>query len=496
MTFAETVRFFIDEAARFFSPLSIAVQWEIVLLAALVVWAAPRALANKLRRSRAAFNQVAAHRGRAIALCGILPVALRLALLPLYPAPVPSIHDEFSHLLLADSLLHGRLANPTHPLWQHFESIHIIQQPTYASMYPPGQGAVLALGIWIFHQPWIGVMLSVGLMFAALCWMMQAWLPPKWAVFGTLLAIFAFGVTSLWMNSYLGGAVPGLGGALVMGAVPRLRRAEARTRQSVWLGIGVVLLMNTRPFEGMVLTIAALFYVLVGVRKKLRFNPAAWAQMAIPAGLIVIAGLLFTAYYNYRVTGSPTRMPYEVNRATYGWPENLGFLPAKTDVVFRHAALRDMYQKEIAHHNIYARWDYFIDSLDVRALENWSFFCGPALTIPLLLIGVVFKDRRTRPLVIIAALMLVVNLFQMVLYPYHLAPIAAILFTIIAQGTRHVYVLLSRIKPARGLVFAAALPVCVILASTFKLEAADLGIPLTYWEHAESARSCCCGRVD
>src|SRR5580698_6185150 len=47
-------------------------------------------------------------------------VALRLALVPLLPAPVPSVSDEFSHLLLADTLLHGRVANPTHLFWQHF----------------------------------------------------------------------------------------------------------------------------------------------------------------------------------------------------------------------------------------------------------------------------------------------------------------------------------------------------------------------------------------
>ena len=195
MTFAETVRFFIDEAGRFVSPLALALQWELVFLAALGIWLAPAAFAKRLRPLRAAFGRLANHRAACIALCGILPIAIRLALLGIYPVPEPSIHDEFSHLLLADTLVHGRLANPPHPMWQHFESIHIFQQPTYASMYPPGQGAFLALGEWLFHEPWVGVVLSAGLMFAAMCWMMQAWLPAKWALFGTLLAIVAFGVT-------------------------------------------------------------------------------------------------------------------------------------------------------------------------------------------------------------------------------------------------------------------------------------------------------------
>src|ERR1700729_3569317 len=234
MTFAETVRFFFDEAAHFVSPLAVAVQWELVVLAALAIWLLPAAFGNRLRPLRAAFGRLANHRAASIAVCGILPIAVRLSLLGIYPVPEPSIHDEFSHLLLADTLVHGRLSNPPHPMWQHFESIHIIQQPTYNSMYPPGQGAFLAFGQWLFHEPWVGVVVSVGLMFAAMCWMMQAWLPSRWALFGTLLAILAFGVSTLWMNSYLGGAVPGIGGALVLGAARRLRREGChRVRQSI-----------------------------------------------------------------------------------------------------------------------------------------------------------------------------------------------------------------------------------------------------------------------
>src|SRR5580698_5109446 len=70
-------------------------------------------------------------------------VALRLALVPLMPVPMPIVTDEFSHLLLADTLLHGRVANPVHPFWPHFESIHVLMQPRYVSAYFPGQAVWL-----------------------------------------------------------------------------------------------------------------------------------------------------------------------------------------------------------------------------------------------------------------------------------------------------------------------------------------------------------------
>ena len=488
--FAGVVRFFIDEAARFVSPLAVAIQWELVFLAAVAIWLTPRQSAKFLQPWRRAFRRLASHRGASIALCGLLPVAIRLSLLGVYPVPEPSIHDEFSHLLLADTLVHGRLSNPTHPLWQHFESIHIIQQPTYNSMYPPGQGAFLALGVWLFREPWAGVVISVGLMFAAMCWMMQAWLPAPWALFGTLLAILAFGVTSAWMNSYLGGAVAGTGGGLLLGAVRRLRDVagtrRVRAQNAVLLGAGIVLLMSTRPFEGLALTAAALVYLACGIYRNRGRNLAWFIPIAVPAGLIVGAGLIFNGFYNWRVTGSPWRMPYEVNRETYGWPENLGFLPIRK-VTFQHPVLGAMYRKEIAHHNIYSEWNLFVDSLALRAFENWSFFCGPALTLPFLLLPKLFLDRRTRPLLIILAVMLGLNLFQMVLYPYHLGPVVPALFTLLAQGSRHIYVLLSRAKPARGMVFAVLFPLCVAAASTLKLEASDLKLPVAYWERAAEA---------
>src|SRR5713101_1865480 len=63
-----------------------------------------------------------------------LPVALRLLLLPLHPVPSPEVHDEFNHLLVADTLSHFRLANPAHPVPQFFETIYVLQERTYSSI--------------------------------------------------------------------------------------------------------------------------------------------------------------------------------------------------------------------------------------------------------------------------------------------------------------------------------------------------------------------------
>ncbi len=189
-----------------------------------------------------------------------LPIALRLALLPHHPVPSPDIYDEFGHLFVADTIRHFRLANPAHPLHQFFETFFVLQQPTYSSIYPLGQGLFLALGWMVFGLPWAGVVLSVAA-FCALCyWMLLGWTTRPWALVGALLAVIEFGPLNEWMNSYWGGAVSAIAGCLVFGALPRLRE-HARMRDAALLGAGLGLQLLTRPYESILLVLSvAVFF--------------------------------------------------------------------------------------------------------------------------------------------------------------------------------------------------------------------------------------------
>jgi hypothetical protein len=246
-----------------------------------------------------------------MALLALLPIAFRLALLPQYPIPTPNVSDDFSYLLIADTLRHFRLANPVHPLHQFFESFFVLQEPAYASIFPLGQGLILTIG-------WAGVALSIGALCALCYWMLRAWTTPEWALAGGLLAVIEFGPLSQWMNSFWGGAVAACGGCLVFGALPRLGRG-GRTRYAVLLGLGIGLHWLCRPYETIFLILSVLLFLLPSWRSLLK--PAAWMMIAVAPAIAL------SLLQNKAITGNWTMLPYQLSQYQYGVPTTFTFQP-------------------------------------------------------------------------------------------------------------------------------------------------------------------------
>jgi IS66 C-terminal element len=131
----------------------------------------------------------------------VVSVLVRTSMLEVTPVPIPLIHDEKSYLLAADTYAHGRLTNPTPPAWRHFESYHDLLQPTYMSKYPPAQGLFLAVGEVLFGSPFAGVIITSALMCSALCWLLQAVVPPNWSLIGGLIGVIRLSEASYWDDS-------------------------------------------------------------------------------------------------------------------------------------------------------------------------------------------------------------------------------------------------------------------------------------------------------
>ena len=294
----------------------IMIEGCLTAIAFAVAFALPRLGDRWFARVERAFRKLARRKTTSVIVVGASALLLRLALLPLAPIPNPIVQDDFSFLLQSDTFASGRLTNPTPAMWVHFETIHETMRPTYQSMYFPAQGLVMAAGKVFFGSPWFGILIATALMCAAITWMLQAWLPPSWALLGGVLAILRLCLFSYWGNSYSGaGSIAALGGALILGALPRFMKT-LHLRYSMLIAIGVVLVGLSRLYEGVLLCVpVAVFLIYWAFWGKSRPPATALLRRTAVPLLLIVAGTAWMGYYDCRAFGSPFTLPYTVDRA-------------------------------------------------------------------------------------------------------------------------------------------------------------------------------------
>lgn len=388
-----------------------------------------------------AFARFANQRGRAILLVAVTSLLLSASVL-LIRKPYPVVHDEFSYLLASDTFAHGRLTNPAHPLWQHFESYHIIQQPTYAAKYPPAQGLFLALGQVLTGHPIVGVWLSLMLACAAVCWMLQAWLPARWALLGGLL-LAAHPMILEWGNTYWGGALALGGGALLLGALRRMMD-NLRAPDGWLLGLGLAVLANSRPFEGAILGLIVLAFLASHILKKGAPPIGDWFRCFIlPVLLVMLPTVAAMGYYNWRVTGHPLRMPYMIHEAAYAVAPPFIWQRPNPEPAYRHPEMRRLYvDSALVPHQLQRTFSgFFLTNFVKFYILATACFSQFALLFALPgLLYVTLNNAWMWRASLIALIFCLPLLFETWMQPHYVAPIVGMMLVLFIQALRQIWV--------------------------------------------------------
>lgn len=302
--------------------------------------------------------------------------------------PVPLVHDEFSYTLIGDTLAHGHVAGPAPPLPEFFDTFHVLVRPAYVSKYFPAQGVFLALGEKVIGHPAVGLWVSSALACAAICWMLKAWIGPVWGMLGGFLMVVQFGVYSYWSQTFWGGMVAALGGALFFGAIRRLWD-KFEWQNAVWLALGLVILANSRPLEGALATLPATVLFLRHLWRNRRWNEAGfWPKLALPCFAVLALGALATGSYNRAITGSAFKTPYMLHEQQYQESPPLTCLPARPKLTYSSFWLQYYYEGQEMGRYLSQRTPMNAMIMTARKLMTWwAFYCGVLFSAPLVLPG-------------------------------------------------------------------------------------------------------------
>ena len=401
-----------------------------------------------------------------IAMVFCLSIAINL-MLGSIRSPYPKVHDEWAYLLSADTYASGRLTNPPHPHWRHFETFHVLLQPTYISKYPPAQGISMAVGQVLFGHPAFGVWITLAAAVASIYWMLRAWLPPQWALIGGVLVAINTSLLLAWGQTYWGGGVALLGGALLFGALRRFGDLNRDRLHRDWLlglvfGVGAVLLALSRPLEGLIACLAAgagLIGVLLGNRPR---PVASLLRFSTAAGLIGLLGISFILVNNKTVTGNAARLPYTEYSKQHG-------VGSSMFIWGRVGAPRDDYR--LGRMKSYADWSFkrreqgqswqgYWHIVSRKLVLLWRFFpfLGGFCLLPL-----PFLLWRKDPwlwFAVTLVLFLVILELQFAnswAFPHYFAPIACLFYVLQISGLRS-WQLLSK----RNRLFSIVVPTVTI----------------------------------
>lgn len=354
--------------------------------------------------------------------------------------PTPIIHDDFGYLLIADTLCHGRLANPTPQDWTAFQTIYTIFEPSYASKYPIGTGLLLATGNIALGTEVAGLWLSAALASACLTWMLRGHFPRRWTLCLALLVALHPVWQFYWSQRFTNGWVAMAGASLVLGGSLRCRRLRyhAAWKQSkmvqagLGLGAGAVLLSLSRPFEGGLFCLMAGSYLLYLTVKNKWWSQPKFYVAVIPGLFVLAAGATLQILHNQSVTGDWTELPYQHHEKQYAFAPNFMWSsPHSPTMPHRYPMIRQLYETQAMDNyreartvsGYFERWGRRF----LQVVSGWSIFGA----LPFLCLWIQPRPRFYLGLALMIGLQFTICSFVPAVMSHYFAPLVpiAVIFT-------------------------------------------------------------------
>jgi hypothetical protein len=180
-----------------------------------------------------------------------------------------------------------------------------------------------------------------------------------------------------WSLGYHFGFVACLAATLCLGALFRISRTP-KTKYAVIFGLGVAILANSRPFEGLIACVPMFVFIVGWFYKQIKnphFFREASVKFIVPASVILILNFTLMALYNYKVTGDALTLPYTVYNEQYD-PIPLFlplFSPPEADEAYRNQLVREYENTRITRNRLMREFHlYELESFYVPLLYKFT----------------------------------------------------------------------------------------------------------------------------
>jgi len=241
-------------------------------------------------------------------------------------------------------------------------------------------------------------------------------------------------------------------------------RKQPSAGQSLLLGLGLVILANSRPYEGFVFAIPVAIAMLTWLkgteRPRLR---RVVRRVILPLAAILLLGGLATGWYYHQVTGSAFRLAYQINRAQYATAPYFVWQDPSPEPAYRHAVLRDYYQQELNEFLLNRTCAGYLQRAAAKIAHWWQFYLGPLMTVPMFALPWVVRQRKMMLPVLICGAMAAGSALQTWTFPHYFAPATGALYILLMQGFRDLRLWRRQTGVGRAIARAVPLLACAMI---------------------------------